>query len=304
MPFFAHDLHQNDKILMLLILTFEDKRSYEIVKYLPKDKESLFKKEIDNLLNNIPQSSERYSFLLKEIKSFHFETQSSKMEDIHFSWLSDALQQEQPQVIAVILNFLPKDKTTQILSTFDVSLREEISCPLQILPVIREVIKKRFEDKFLPMRALKDTTYYKVLISLKEEDFFKLIRKMGLQELAIALRGIDISNLSKVIKSISQSDEEQLLQKMRELEEVDYEKIKVSQKNIRTYMHIFNNVKDIFWEIGLLKLAQLLKGEDNRIIHQIYQKLPKLEVNKLDQYLNKIDSTLTVEEKDKIVVNI
>lgn len=304
MSSFTHNLQQNDKMLILLILTFEgSKNSYELLKYLPKNKEQIFKEEIDKLLNI--QQPKRYSFLLKEIKSLQSNIQFSKIEYIHFSWLSDELQKEQPQIIAVILNSLPKDKTKQILSTFDVNLREKVTYPLQpILPGINEVIMERFEAKFLPMRAVKDTRYYKILISLKENDFFKLIRKMGLQELAIAFRGIDKLTLSKFTKSISPSDEKELLQMMKELKEIDYEKIKITQKNIWTYSHLFNTAKDIFWEIGLLKLAQLLKGEGDKIIQQIYQKLPKIEVNKLNQYLDKIESILSVEEKEKIILEL
>ncbi|MEW6605879.1 MAG: hypothetical protein AB1414_00315 [bacterium] len=297
------NLTEKERSLQVL-LVIEEKWCDELLHYLPVNREAIFKQQCDKLLNL--SQDERKRFLSEELQYLQNQKKLFKIEEIHPTWLAKNLQKERPFIISFILKHLPPNKRNDILAIFSEKLKENLSLsPLKSVNISSEmskIIRKKFENRFISMKNLGGKVSKIVL--LKEENFLKFIREIGLREVARAIKGINENDWTQLYYSLHRKEREELSIKMRELTQIDNEEIKFSQERFGTWItyvkKTFHQIEDLFKEVGLLILSALLLGENKQVITQICQKLPIEDAEKIYLYLKEPKFTLAQQEKDKL----
>lgn len=117
------------------------------------------------------------------------------LKDVHNDWLVETLKQESPQVISLILRYLPADRVQSILKILPDDILRRLPTLGKTFDVPRalvEMIRERFESYFAYPRALdaSATRAYESLIFLSAANLSRLFFELGYQEIAWGLVGL------------------------------------------------------------------------------------------------------------------
>ncbi|MFA4970976.1 MAG: hypothetical protein WC683_00080 [bacterium] len=227
------------------------------------------------------------SLIAQMAASEHF----SSLAEVHPAWILEHLKGETPRVVGLILRALPSGHVRYLLKNLPPMLREcvpNIMESFAVKPEVLELIRRRFEAGFLPMRVTRSVTHpgFEHLYYLKSEELSELIRELGLYEMSIALAGMENRALHMVFNRLDLKDAKRLQKRMKHLEGVSSELHRQARYNLLEIEGRHEGSEKMLSSVGLAALASCFGAEHDNSAKLLRQKLAPLEAYLLKRFID------------------
>lgn len=199
------------------------------------------------------------------------------ISEIHPSWFLEYLKQEPPRIIGLILRHMPSKHVRYLLERLPrrtvgrlPKLIESFWVPREIL----EIIRRRFETHFLPVRISRITKpSFETLYYLRNEDLGTLIRELGLWEVALSLLGASKKVLRVVLNRFAMKEARRLLAAIKSLKEKDGTWVREARYTLLEMGSGRMGAQRFLTEVGLASLAKAFGKEDQELFGLLKQRL-------------------------------
>lgn len=229
---------------------------------------------IDDLLTRAAREDVAQRQVWQMLASERFST----LAEVHPAWILERLRDESPRIIGIILRSLPSKHVRYMIREMPPMLRERIPSMVEsfaVAPPVLEVIRRRFEGHFLPMRISNSVPNlgFEHIYYLKGEELEEVIRETGLAEMAIALAGFSGKGLRAVLNRLEFKDAKHLQQRMRDLSGVSPALARQARHNIIEFGGEHVGAGRMLFEVGLAAVAGAIEGASARLVRLIQQRL-------------------------------
>lgn len=202
----------------------------------------------------------------------------SSISEIHPAWILEKLKDESPRVIGIILRFLPSKHVRFILKNLNPMICEQIPEMVEsfsVAPEVLEVIRKRFEASFVPMRVSRalEGLYFEHLYYLKGAEFDELFRELGLAELAMALSIMPKDMIKIIYNRLDVKDAKKLKAYFGELASAPADIKAEARSSLLRVEGESMGPKQLIKMIGIIAFASALSSGDEELVARIMQKL-------------------------------
>lgn len=202
----------------------------------------------------------------------------SSLAEVHPAWILEYLKGEPPRVVGLILRSLPSNHVRFLLEHLPPMLRERMPNMVEsfaVDPQVLEVIRKRFEKNFLPMRVSRQVRHpgFEHLYFLKTSELTELIREMGLFELAIALSGMSRKALHMIYNRLDLKDAKRLKMRIDGMSGISTELYRQARFNLLEIEGRHEGSVRMLKAVGLAAMASAAGHEHGEMIKLLMQKL-------------------------------
>lgn len=257
--------------------------------------------------------SEREFKIKGQIGSLIASEQWSGLAEIHPAWLLEALKEESPRVIGIILRYLPSRHVRYILEHLPSQLRctipnvvEAFSVPQPVLDVIR----RSFESKFASFHISRSLEKFgfEHLYYLRGDELEVFFKDLGLQELAMALHGISGKSLGFLYNRLSLRDAKRLKSRMKELGDISEPLKRQARFTVLEVEGEHLGPELLLMEIGLASFARALSSDHTDLARLLEIKLdPAISYvlkRYIDERLNKNTHSTAAERQSLILSRV
>ena len=215
----------------------------------------------------------------------------SSIAEIHPAWLLERLTGEPPRVVGIILRALPSSHVRYLLKNLPPMLRDRVPSMVEsfaVRPEVLEIIRRRFEANFLPMRISKRVSHpgFEHLYFLKTGEIEALVRELGLVELAIALSGITGKALHMIFNRLDLKDAKRLQAKIKGLKSISPELYRQARLNILKIEGRHEGPEKMLISAGLAALASAMGSGHAEPAGLMQQKMPPSDAYLLKRFLD------------------
>lgn len=201
----------------------------------------------------------------------------SSMGEIHPAWVLEALKEESPKIIGIVLRHLPSSHVRYIVDHLPLAVRRALPQMIEVFSVptpLLDVIRQRFESKFLstPTHPLGTCGFYQ-LHCLRSEELVRLFREIGFTEMALALMGISTQTLRTILNRLPLRDAKRVQSKMKGIGEASSELIHQAKFTLIAAAEERVGAHQLFMNVGLAAFARALRGDDLMLVRCLQQKL-------------------------------
>jgi len=236
--------------------------------------------------------------------------QFSGIAEIHPAWILEELKYESPRIIGIIMRYLPSKQVRYILKNLPPEIRDRIPNLVEAFAVpeaILDVIKKRFESRFLPIHISKtqDNFSFEHLYYLKSDELEVLLSELGLCEMALALDGLSDKFLQVVLNRLSLKDAKRLHKYIKKMGGYSRE---IKQQARFAVLETGDDVcsENLLVEIGLGSLARAMNPKDEELYLLMRQKMSPKIAYVLKRFIDErasCNSQVSVDERRKLVLS-
>lgn len=224
------------------------------------------------------KASGRWASAEELVRSLVASDRFSNMGEMHPAWILESLKEETPKIIGIILRHLPSRHVRYIVDHLPLSIRRSLPQMIEVFSVptpLLEVIRKRFERKFRPLRALPLTGKcgFSELSCLKSEELVVLFREIGCAEMALALMGISTQTLRTILNRLPLRDAKRVQGRMKLLEKTSAKLIHQAKFTLIAAAEERAGAHQLFMNIGLAAFARALCKDDETLVRLLQQKL-------------------------------
>lgn len=283
-------LNLQQKAFFLLVLKQRDRKAPDFFSFLPPEQNQ----QMNQLFQELKSSSakEISNVASTELKKLSRARTNHYLSDVHNDWLAEILKWESPEMISVILRYLPAERVRAILDL----LPEEI---LTRLPSLREtfhvssnlveILRYKFESFFIYERSFnpEEPFSFQSLCFLHSEQLDKVFFELGYREIGLGLVALPAKTKEMVLDRLLPEDRKP----------VDYYIERAGEasepRRRRAQVHVIskevNPRKPRFFvkELGLLILAKSLLESDSEDLEIIKKKLSMHEAMALQRLVEK-----------------
>lgn len=292
---------------MFLLFLFAQKgeEDLHLLRYLP-DEQSQILSPIGQQLASEPRK-QILPLIGKELRELVKISRRSPFDQFDPEWMAEFLHDESPRVISALLQQYPRSIAERVIMALPGHLRQNIPRQQQPLhPEIAGYIKQKFDARCpnVPQGQIQqvDSLSIATLPALASDELQKLMRELGLRELALAFRLAGRGALTELCRGLERNDSERLLTVIRQLTSEQggpeaKEQMKSATRIIQavTRASRSNNKKKLIEDTGLAKLkeaAQELSPEEQqaivfnlpRKIGVLFQSNPPLDLRPDEKY--------------------
>jgi len=202
----------------------------------------------------------------------------SSLAEVHPAWILEYLKGEPPRVVGLILRSLPSNHVRFLLEHLPPMLRERIPNMVEsfaVDPQVLDVIRRRFEKNFLPMRVSRQVRHpgFEHLYFLKTSELTELVREMGLFELAIALSGMSRKALHMIYNRLDLKDAKRLKMRIDGMSNISTELYRQARFNLLEIEGRHEGSARMLKAVGLAAMASAAGHEHDEMIRLMMQKL-------------------------------
>ena len=202
----------------------------------------------------------------------------SSIAEIHPAWILERLREEPPRVIGIILRSLPSKHVRYVLEHLPPMIKAQLPDMVESFAVqgpVLEMIRRRFERHFLPMRASRSLVRmgFEHLYYLKGGELEEVIRDAGLTELAIALAGMRGKALHVVFNRLDLKDAKRLQRKIRGMGDVSPALARQARTTILEVEGNHVGPERMLMRTGIAALASAVEREHAHLVRLLMQKL-------------------------------
>jgi len=152
----------------------------------------------------------------------------------------EAIMDERPQAIAIVLAHLPQSKMKAALSALPSELQREVKRRLdtfempeeQIVQEIESALKCRYRRQLRPVRRSVMLESFDDLETLDDKELATLFHSVDLTIAMLALIGADPVLIARVTKHFSPTEEHQMQKRLKQLGSIDEEDIEQARYDI------------------------------------------------------------------------
>ncbi len=239
------------------------------------DRES---KACSDLIKRFEKQPRRDQALEQLIRQMIASERFSSIAEVHPDWILERLKSEPPRVVGLILRSLPSNHVRNLLERLPPMLRERIPNMVEsfaVDPKVLEVIRKRFESNFKPMRIsrLVGRPGFEHLYFLKSEEITELVHELGLWEMAIALSGMSQKALHMIFNRLDLKDAKRLKRRIDEIKGISTELYRQARFNLLEIEGRHEGSERMLFSVGLVALACAAREDDVPFLELLMQKL-------------------------------
>ena len=227
------------------------------------------------------------SLISQKVASEHF----SSIAEVHPAWIMEHLRGEPPRVVGLILRSLPSSHVRYLLKHLPPMLRDCMPNMVEsfsVRPEILEIIRRRFESRFLPMRITRAVTHpgFEYLYFLRIEELAELVRELGIHEMAMALAGMSSKALHMIFNRLDLKDAKRLQRRMKGVAGITPELHRQARFNLLEIEGCHEGSEKMLASVGLAALASAAGGEHTMLAKLVQQKLAPAEGYLLKRFLD------------------
>jgi len=202
----------------------------------------------------------------------------SSLAEVHPAWVLQHLRGEPPRVVGLILRSLPSNHVRYLLEHLPPMLRERIPNMVEsfaVDPKVLEVIRKRFEKNFLPMRISRQVKRpgFEHLYFLKASELSELIKELGIFELATAMAGMSKKALHMIYNRLDLKDARRLKMRIDGMSGISTELYRQARFNLLEIEGRHEGSERMLKAVGLAALASAAGSEYGEMIRLLMQKI-------------------------------
>ena len=272
----APGLSDRRTMLLLFALAVDGEKAVPLFGLLPPREAKQLEAEGARLLA-LPKEA-RIPFLMREMKRVRDRAGGSPLDAVHPEWLIGDLSRERPQTVRIVLDGLDEPTVGRILerlSAAEVRRLPDSTVTDRVAPAVRDLVRRRFASRFVRPSDLPSSTKFDLLGQLSSRELYEITRGLGFDKMALAYRGLAEAELTRAIKAMNRPDKQDLVARMRQLEEVDARKVKRALKALAAFFQGEIHCGDPILEVGLDRLARAASPQDPRWIRLVAQKLDR-----------------------------
>lgn len=272
------NLHTNNRLqtVALIAVLHEGDRAKELLEFLGEGDRRACERRITNVIEST--QSKRSEKVWQRLNGLIASEKFSGIAEIHPAWILEALKDESPRIMGIIMRYLPSKQVRYILEHLPTNVKTKIPTLLESFAVpneILDVIRHRFESRFLPIHISKtqerfdfDQIYY-----LRGGELRLLFAELGLCEIALALAGLGEKLLSVVLNRLKLKDAKRLHLRMDELKGASEELKQQARYAILETEGEYAGSEEMLVEVGMASFAKAVSAEDGETYALIRQKL-------------------------------
>ena len=295
-PFFS-PLDQRELGLLLTTLTAGGSDQAGVFAFLPSPSRERVQQKAQALLQ-IP-TEKRVPLMVRELKNALEFNGLFGIERMDPSWIVHGIKGESPRMVGVILLHLPIHVVRSILRRLPQHVRRALPPKSEIRNIpgdLATTLRQLFEARFAPMPTLGqgDFTFLDI-IHLERQELYRLIRDLGLIELAQAFVSVGKMALLELCRRMPRSDAEELVQTVKLASRVDVPDPKSAQRFLSRVVSNFESTEEFLQKAGLWRLAKASVGESKRFRRAFGQRLPRRAGNLLFEFMERGDDMAEVD---------
>lgn len=310
-PFFE-PLSDREAMLLLTTLTVGTRDDTTLFRYMSEEAASRLQQKAEALFA-IP-SEKRVPFMVHEIKQALAYKGLRGVERVDPSWIIHKLKGESPRVIAAILITLPPQTVRSIIKRLPSALREKLPPKDEVKNIpkdLQNAVREIFEARFAPMPPVSAKGfYYRDVLQLERPEIQKLLRDLGLVELAQAFVSVGKNALAELCRRLPREHAEELVLAVRSASRVDSPDPKSAQRFLSKIVPNFSDTEEFFLKSGVWRLAKATLLEADNVRIGFKQRLPKEMGELFASYLEKaqeiepLDETALKRIQDSVLLRI
>ncbi|MFH1829444.1 MAG: hypothetical protein ABH871_01540 [Pseudomonadota bacterium] len=232
----------------------------------------------EDLIERFEKQVDRDQALEQMIRQMVASERFSSLAEVHPAWILEALKAEPPRVVGLILRSLPSNHVRYLLEHLPPMLRERIPNMVEsfaVDPMVLEVIRRRFEANFKPMRVSRLVVHpgFEYLYFLRREELSELVRDIGLWEMAIALSGMSQKALHMIFNRLDLKDAKRLKRYIDGMKRISTELYRQARFNLLEIEGQHEGSERMLFSIGLVALACAAGENDKPFLELLMQKL-------------------------------
>lgn len=148
-------------------------------------------------------------------------TDAAALQDVHPEWMLKILSLETPRVIAILLRYIPSKQSRYILERLPARIKDRMPHFVDAFSVptlVVQSMRRKFESHFSAVSSAQaQPEGFPSIAGLSFEDLPKLIRDLGLHEIALAFTDADELSIQVLMKRLPESDARRLQDRMHHL---------------------------------------------------------------------------------------
>jgi len=173
------------------------------------------------------------------VRSFDF------MKNWSVNDILDAIIDEHPQAITVVLAHLPQSKMKAILASMSAELQKEIKRRLevyempdeQIIQEIESALRVRYRKQHRTVRQSPMLESFDDLETLNDTELAALFHSVDLTTAVLALMGAELTLITRVMKHFSPTEEHHMRKRLKQLRNINMGDIEQARQSILEQYH-------------------------------------------------------------------
>ncbi len=293
---------QAKKVMVMLSCLSEHDNAYELFRFASESSETSLTNFARELLD-LPKN-DRQKFILKEFKKLKEQEKLKPVEEMHISWLQEALKVENPFIAIHLIRPLGHSKVKEILQKMPDAFLKKLGAfdsKSQLDPALLEILQKRFYSQFYyekPSRNFEEQPLA-ILYYLKLDYLKSFLSQIGLERLALAFKGLHKSALKALFNRLPLKDAKTLQRQVKSVEKISPREISESQSLLLNLSLETIEPENLFFEVGLAYITKAFIPEDANLSKAIQLRLPPKMSYLLKRYLeqNRVREASTVRQR-------
>ncbi len=287
------NLEEPFRVLVYLSSLAEEGNAFELFRFVPKKYEASLVESVQEVL--ACPKKERKKRIAQELKKLIQNRKIQPMGEVHPGWFLEALKDETPRTVGLILKNLPSDKVRYLIENLPVGLRNKLPKLGQFQTVSKElesVIRSQFESLFVTPVVPQKTEQLSVsdLYFLKSEEILAFFKRIGLAQLSIAFRGVHKGAFKALLTRLPLVDAKALQTQGKNSAKPSPQEARQAQVLLLDLPIENMEPENLCLEVGMAFFARSILKEELKWIRALQFKLPPREGYLLKRY---IDESIT-----------
>ena len=293
-----HSLNERDRALALVSSEYVGEGSIGLLDFLPASRSEEIRVALEKFFALPPEK--RKTQYNKGIKQLRGKGLISLFYHADSAWISEAFRAESAPVLAILMEGLPKARVGGILKDLPKETRRDLKkVQLGKIPKkIQTLIRNRGESHFPrnSLDSLEKDAVLKKFYDLGLADLNKVLRELGLSEMALAFSKINRSAVRAILNRLRSSDAKELRRRMKKAEDFNLPDQREAQLHILSLDFEKLSPEEIISEIGFGVFSRAFGKGDREAALFFIHKFPPHQGYILKRYFDE-NSSQNVPEK-------
>ncbi len=290
-----------------------------LLRWVPQEAQEYLNFSLSPRTASLQEMLRRFS---QEKEPFSFPPRHQGVESLLYhadpGWITDAVRNEGPGVLAVLLEDLPKAKIGGFLKDLSKNTRRALK-EIQVSNIdsrLRLWIRQRAEHRFpqISVAFLQEIPLWAQVRDLSSDQKKRLFRELGLQEMTLALSRFSRTSIRLILNRLHPQDAKELRRRIKESTGLSPLEQREAQMHLLSSDLEKMSAEDILSEIGLGVFARALLGGPAQwgtyfVYHMpprygyllrrlLGSNVPDAQDDKRQRAMKRIETALTVLEED------
>jgi len=240
----------------------------------------------------------------QELKRLGSEGRESLFSHAEGGWFLEYFKGESPLVFYVLIKDLPKAKAGRVLKDLSKETRralknlKQVKIPDPVLSWIRRDCEQRFPS--VSFEQIQNQGAFGKLGTLSSEQMLRLMREVGIHEMAIAFSKVNRSATRAILHRLSMEDAKELRNRIKQGGDFSIDLQRAAQLNILDLDIETMSAEDLVVEIGFSVFSKAFSRENQNLAPLFIYKLAPRQGYILKRYIDQNLATSSADKAQKV----